>query len=226
MAVLDSNTKIDWHTSILPRATKKALDFLSVQDWLKKSKWYLAGGTALALHMGHRTSIDLDFFLPQKDFYLEQLIARFPKDSWITDIARQGTLYGRLLQAKVIFIAYPFFVTKEQPEWFGAVRVLSPQDIAVMKIIAISQRGRKRDFVDLYWYTINRESLEDVIRRLSDQYPTVAHNYHHILKSLIYFADAEQDPMPKLFFDATWREIKKFFELEVPRITKEFLGLE
>lgn len=173
-----------WHVDILPRATRKALELLSIQDWLKKSQWYLAGGTALMLHVGHRTSIDLDFFLPQKDFDLEQLIARFPKDSWITDIAREGTLYGRLLQAKVSFIAYPFFIAKQKPEWFGAVQVLNPQDIAVMKIIAISQRGRKRDFVDLYWYTINREPLEDVIRRLPDQYPT-----------------------------------------EVPRITKEFLGL-
>lgn len=214
-----------WHVDILPRATRKALEFLSQQDWLKKSKWYLAGGTALALHVGHRTSIDLDFFLPQKDFNLGQLIARFPKESWITDIAREGTLYGRLLQAKVSFIAYPFFVPKEQPKWFGAVRVLSPQDIAVMKIIAISQRGRKRDFVDLYWHTVKRESLEDVIRRLPSQYPTVGHNYHHILKSLMYFEDAEQDPMPKIFFKATWKEIKKYFEHEVPRITKEFLGL-
>ena len=95
-----------------------------------------------------------------------------------------------------------------------------------MKVIAISQRGRKRDFVDFYWYCKNRESLTDVLHRLPAQYPTVAHDYHHILKSFMYFADAEEDPMPKIFFDVTWREIKKYFQQEVPRITKEFLGLK
>lgn len=214
-----------WYTDILPRATKKALDFLSNQDWLKKSLWYLAGGTALTLHVGHRTSIDLDFFLPQKDFDLEQLVAKFPKESWVTDIAREGTVYGRLLGAKISFIAYPFFVPKEQPKWFGTIRVLQPKDIVVMKIIAISQRGRKRDFVDFYWYCKNKEPLADILHRLPSQYPTVAHNYHHILKSFMYFADAEEDPMPKIFFDASWKKIKEYFRKEVPRITKEFLGL-
>jgi hypothetical protein len=42
----------------------------------------------------------------------------------------------------------------------------------------------------------------------------------------MYFEDAEQDPMPKIFFKATWGEIKKYFQREVPRITKEFLGLK
>ncbi|MBI4128310.1 MAG: nucleotidyl transferase AbiEii/AbiGii toxin family protein, partial [Parcubacteria group bacterium] len=74
--------------------------------------------------------------------------------------------------------------------------LLDIRDIAVMKIIVISQRGRKRDFVDLYWYAQHVEPLGAVLERLPDQYPTVAHDYHHILKSLIYFADAEEDPMP------------------------------
>lgn len=226
MASINSNKQIVWHTDILPRATKKALKLLSYQDWLNKSKWYLAGGTGLALHVGHRISLDLDFFLPQKEFDLEQLIARFPKDSWITDIAREGTLYGRLLHAKVSFIAYPFFITKEKLHNYGTIKILDPRDIAVMKIIAISQRGRKRDFVDFYWYCKNKEPLSNILRRLPTQYPTVAHNYHHILKSFMYFADAEQDPMPKIFFDTSWKKIKEYFQKEVPRITREFLDLK
>jgi len=112
MASINSKTQIVWQTDIIPRATKKALEFLSQQEWLEKSKWYLAGGTALALFVGHRISLDLDFFLPQKEFNLEQLIAKLPKDVWITDIEREGTVYGRLLGVKVSFIAYPFFISK------------------------------------------------------------------------------------------------------------------
>lgn len=219
-------TELEWHLEVLPQVTRRAFEFLSTQDWLKRSRWYLAGGTALALYEGHRSSLDLDFFSPQKNFDLKRLLANVSKGEWQIDFAEDGTLYGSIYNAKVSFIAYPFFIPKEQPKLFGAVRVLSPQDIAVMKIIAISQRGRKRDFIDLYWYALHKEPFENVIRRLPDQYPTVAHNYHHILKSLMYFVDAEEDPMPKLFFDATWKEIKQYFQQEVPRITKEFLGLK
>jgi len=221
----EPNSAVEWHTAILPRQTRKALDFFATQNWLKKSSWYLAGGTAFALYEGHRTSLDLDFFLQKKNFDTQRLLANLREDVWFTDIAREGTVYGRLLDAKVSFIAYPFFVPKQLPRWYGSVRILQPRDIAVMKIIAVSQRGRKRDFVDLYWYVKKHEPLADVLRRLPDQYPTVAHNYHHILKSLMYFADAEEDPMPKVFFKTTWREIKAYFTREVPKITKEFLQL-
>lgn len=72
--------------------------------------------------------------------------------------------------------------------------------IAVMKIITISQRGRKRDFFDFYYCVKNIEPLENLIKRLKIQYPSVAHNFHHILKSLIYFKDAENDPEPEIYF--------------------------
>jgi len=183
------------------------------------------GRNSPALHEGHRNSVDLDFFTPEKEFDHEFLLGRFTKDYWVADVVRKGTIYGRLHNAKVSFIAYPFFISKAKPDFYGAVRILKPQDIGVMKIIAVSQRGRKRDFVDLYWYVKNREPLPDILRRLPEQYPTVAHDYHHILKSLMYFDDAEQDPMPELFFNVTWREIKKYFQQEIPKITKEFLGL-
>lgn len=63
-----------------------------------------------------------------------------------------------------------------------------------MKVIAISQRGTKRDFVDLYWYCRNQEPLIDILHRLAKSYPSVGHDYHHILKSMIYFADADPTP--------------------------------
>ena len=103
--------------------------------------------------------------------------------------------------------------------------MLNKIDVAVMKIIAISQRGRKRDFFDLYWCAKNIEALENIIRRLKTQYPSVAHDYHHILKSLMYFNDAENDPEPTIFFKATWLEIKRFFRKEIPKITKTLLKL-
>lgn len=218
--------QLNWHFETLPKPTKKALDFLSVQEWLRRSAWYLAGGTALALCEGHRTSLDLDFFYPQKNFNLERLLSHLDEKQWMVDFAEEGTIYASFQSAKVSFIAYPFFIPKQPLLWYGAVKILHSKDIAVMKIVAISQRGRKRDFVDLYWHIKNQEPLADILLRLPAQYPAVAHDYHHILKSLLYFEDAEKEPMPKLYFQATWKEIKKYFQREVPRITKEFLGLK
>lgn len=119
-----------------------------------------------------------------------------------------------------------FFQPSAPRQMCGKVHLLRPADIAVMKIIAISQRGRKRDFVDLYWYGNNREPLSDVISRVPKQYPEQKHNMVHFLKSLTYFDDAEADPMPTLFFDVSWPSIKKFFRHEVPKVAKQLLEIQ
>lgn len=215
--------KVDWHLEILPKSTSKALDLLSKQNWLKKSPWYLAGGTALALQCGNRQSVDLDFFTENSDFNTAKLLGYFSKLPWQSHIIKEGTVYGKLLGAKISFIAYPFFKPKKKALWYGSIRILEAADIAVMKLIAISQRGRKRDFYDLYWYANNVEGLEKIIYRVDKQYPKIVHDYHHFLKSLVYFVDAEQDPTPKIFFNVSWRQVKDFFEMEARHIAKYFI---
>lgn len=218
---------MDLHFDILPKSTRSALEYLSLQEWLKDSNWYLAGGTALALQVGHRQSVDLDFFTIDRDFNNDQLLQNFfDNKDWKTDINSKGTVYGELMNAKVSFIAYPFFLPSEERALFGFIRILIPNDIAVMKVVAISQRGRKRDFIDLYWLMNNGQDLESVIRRLGKQYPSVAHDYHHILKSLVYFNDAEGDPMPELRFRVKWEDVKKYFESKVPAVAKKVVGLQ
>lgn len=208
---------MSWHLEVLPKETLKALETLAGASWLKSSPWYLAGGTALALSVGHRSSVDLDFFTQEGTFSVASMTERLSMKGWTTDILKEDTIYGRLHGAQVSFIAYPFFVPRALKRQYGNVAILAPEDIAVMKIIAVSQRGRKRDFIDLFWYCTHRESLETVLRRLPDQYPSVAHDYHHILKSLVYFTDAEEDPMPNLHFKTDWGAIKRYFLSEAPK---------
>ena len=213
-----------WHFETLPKQTKKALDFLAKEKWLEKSEWYLAGGTALALYAGHRKSYDLDFFMRLVNFDTKKLLTRFINNpNWKTAIEDTNTIYGKLFNSKVSFIAYPFFIPKQKMLQYGNIKILAPIDIAVMKITTISQRGRKRDFFDLYWCANNLEPLENTIKRLKVQYPSVAHNYHHILKSLVYFEDAESDPAPEINFQANWQEVKKYFKKEVVKITKNII---
>ena len=213
--------------SSIPVSTKAALDFLSAQDWVGGSGWYLAGGTALALQTGNRKSVDLDFFTTKKNFETEDVLSYFRDNkNWDIDFEKPNTLYGVLCDAKVSFIAYPFFVPKQTFLNYGFVKVLDKTDVAVMKIVAISQRGKKRDFFDLYWCAKNIESLENIIRRLPEQYPSVAHDYHHILKSMVYFDDAESDPEPVIYFDTDWNKVKSFFQKEIPALTKKLMGLK
>jgi hypothetical protein len=215
-----SREQIESNFAILPSGTKKAFVFLSEQSWLAESGWYLAGGTALALQVGNRKSVDLDFFTTEKDFDTSDLLRNFVgNNDWTTTLNRKNTIYGELYKAKISFIAYPFFIPKQDFIRYGSIKIVRSLDIAVMKIIAISQRGRKRDFFDLYWCAKNVEPLESMIQRIKTQYPFVAHDYHHILKSLVYFEDAESDPAPDIFFEANWKEIKDFFKKEIVSIT-------
>lgn len=210
----------------LPVATSRAFLYCADLPLFIKSSWYLAGGTALALQAGHRQSVDLDFFTPRASFQETDLERKLLKTTlWHTSLRREGTLYGTLAGAKMSFIAYPFFRPAKPKIGFGKLRILAPEDIAAMKIIAISQRGRKRDFADLYWYCVNREPLELVISHAVAQYPDQDHNLPHFFKSLTYFEDAEGDPMPRLFFDATWNGIKKFFRREVPVVARKLMRL-
>jgi len=213
--------------STLPGKTKKSFDFLAKQAWLKDTGWYLAGGTALALSTGIRKSVDLDFFTELKKFSQEELLDNFINNpDWKTTISRKNTLYGELFGSKVSFIACPFFIPRQKMINYGCMKILQPLDIAVMKIIAISQRGRKRDFFDLYWCAKNIEPLENLIRRLKVQYPSVAHDYHHILKALVFFDDAESDPAPEIHFKTNWKEVKIFFLKEIPVITARIIKLK
>ncbi len=226
---MDANIKkqVDLHFDALPKSTKKALDFFAEQEWLKHTHWYLAGGTALTLHEGLRKSVDLDFFTTDLEFKTDEIMQYFVNNpNWKTSFVEAGTIYGELFGAKVSFIAYPFFIPEQAMTSYGFVKILKPLDIAVMKIIAISQRGRKRDFFDLYWCAKNIESLSVILKKLKKQYPLVAHDYHHILKSLVYFEDAQGDPEPEIYFKTTWRDVKGFFNSEVPKIMKEILEFD
>lgn len=215
--------KADLFFNTLPKATAKAFLRCSEINLFSSSGWYLAGGTALALQAGHRRSVDLDFFTKEKKINekkIEEIISEH--GDWVTNSISTGTLYGEFLGAKTSFISYPFFTPNEPMRKQGAISILAPLDIAVMKIIAISQRGKKRDFFDLYWVCQNINSLSNIISKVSKQY-SVSQNPVHILKSLVYFEDAESDPEPEINFDANWKKVKNFFIKEIPIIADKVM---
>jgi hypothetical protein len=87
-------------------------------------------------------------------------------------------------------------------------------DIACTKLQTVGMRGSKKDFVDIY-FLLEMFSLTDLFKALGKKYAEVDYDTTHILKSLIYFKDAEEQPMPRMHKEADWELIKTRLITEV-----------
>jgi len=202
-------------TKTLYRNTEEILDRLSRVKLPPKT--YLSGGTGLALQLGHRVSIDLDFFTPSK-FIPKQIASRL-KSSVSLNVGQaiQGTIIGNIGQIRFSLFRYDYpllFPCKH----FLKIKVSDIKDIAAMKIAAITGRGTKRDFIDLY-FLCQKINLKRILALYRRKYAiTVKNGLIHIQKSLVYFNDAEVDPIPKMLIPITWEKVKRYFEKEVLEI--------
>jgi len=171
------------------------------------NNFYLVGGTALALHLGHRESIDLDFFSAQ-DFSLEKMKQEVSAiGQYRLTNEEDGTLDGMLDDVKLTFIRYTYPLLFPLVDWNG-VKLADERDIACMKIDAISSRGSKKDFIDMY-FLLEKYSLSELLSFFEQKYSHIEYNKLHLLKSLAYFDDAEEDAMPKMYKDVSWDTVKE-----------------
>lgn len=179
------------------------------------SGFYLAGGSALALHLGHRVSVDLDYFTTRTDYAAEPLVQAL-RDLGDLRIQQQGrgTLVASLDGVQVSFFVYPYPLL-EPFAAVGSARVASILDLGLMKIVAISQRGRMRDFIDLHAVCRSGYDLRALLDRLPDKYVGIAMPAYHLLRAMAYFDDAEQDAPPRMLVEWSWQETKAFFQERV-----------
>lgn len=191
---------------------------------LLPSESYLAGGSALALHLDHRQSYDLDLYT-QKEFNVEQLVEEWQQKIPQTVFNATGwqTIYGKYgdTDISIFYYSYPLL---EPVVLFNHVPIASVADIAAMKVEAISGRGKKRDFFDLFTicqkmqWTLT-QVMELDIKKYGERKDTVAHN----LKSLTFFVDADQESERIQLSDQEWRAVKDFFLKETPKAVDYFL---
>jgi hypothetical protein len=204
----------EWHRKVIPTSTETTL--YALRDAHVLDRFYLAGGTALALQFGHRLSLDLDFFSPEH-FNEEALVQQVQAlDGFALVTKAPYTLHATVQRTKVSFLGYAYPVLFS-PNLFLDVPVADPRDIACMKVSAIASRGAKRDFVDLY-VSAECYGLKEILRLFDQKYAQTRFSQIHILKSLTFFADAEKDPMPHMLLALDWDEVKRFFLFEVPRL--------
>jgi len=197
-----------WHREAITAPMVGTLETLERQGVL--TGFYLAGGTALALHLGHRRSLDLDFFTSER-FKEDALLQRL--DGFSLAARDPQTLHGEIGGTKVRFLGYEHPGMFPQAPFLG-VAVADPRDIASMKISAITSRGARRDFIDLY-AAAQLHGLPELLRLFHSQ---VNYSRVHVLKSLTYFEDAEKEPMPEMLAPIPWAEVKSYFLREAPRL--------
>jgi hypothetical protein len=133
------------------------------------------------------------------------------------DQETEGTFLGRFNGLRVSFFIYPYPLL-EAPVAREGIRVAGLADLAAMKVDAISGRGRKRDFIDLYEICRQAFPLAKAIDHFQQRYQGVEYNTVHVLKSLVYFDDAEEDETPQMLVPFDWDEAKRFFEDEVRQL--------
>jgi hypothetical protein len=128
-----------------------------------------------------------------------------------------GTLTVLIKGVKLSFfqVKDPFIFDTEPYSFFALADI---REIALMKLVAIANRGSRKDFVDLYTILRDGPMLQDYFGLLPDKYGRERINTYHILKSLTYFDDAESEPMPDMLEPFNWRECKAFFVREAHSI--------
>lgn len=184
-------------------------DILNLLNRLMKSqplkRFHLVGGTSLALRLGHRMSLDVDLFTLD-DFDEMQLVGILRDQYELTALeTEKNTIRTLINNIKVDFISHNYPIVKPL-DTIDGIRMASLEDVAAMKINAISNRGSKKDFWD-YAALLTYFTTEDMLSFFQAKY--FGANAWHAEKSLSFFDDAEIEPDPKDLWGRTWQEIKR-----------------
>ena len=203
------------HESVLDDETKKDIKTLALQGFIKS--FYLARGTGCAVHLGHRISNDLDFFSKKEFSHFEIQHSLRGSGQFLTDYSDSHTLIGRFNKTKISFFQYDYPLIRDTLLFLN-LRISSLEDIGCMKMDAISSRGSRRDFVDLYFILQKFGlGLDEFFKYFEEKYGKENFNIYHVLKSLVYFEEAERDPELNMLDEFSWENVKSFFSEQIKR---------
>jgi hypothetical protein len=202
------------HLEILPDIQQDVLSNLG--PVVDEDGFYLGGGTAVALHLGHRRSIDLDWFVAE-DFGDPFRYASRLNDTGIKFEVREtarGTLHGTVERVKVSFLTYRYPLLESTASIAGfSCQMASLDDLACMKLAAAAQRGSKKDFIDIHAIIESGWTLPQMLSRYQSKYKV--DDVGHVVMSLTYFDDAEREPMPMMLVDRDWETVKSTLREDV-----------
>ena len=206
--------KASWHVEVISSEVAQTAQRLSEIKTL--SSFYLAGGTGLALHLGHRRSVDLDFFSPEP-FNEDALIAALQVLPNVSVLSKSNqTVYLHISGTKVSFIEYDYPLLFPLRRFQG-LPVADVRDITAMKISALASRGSRRDFVDLY-VVAQKYDLPPLLELFERKFAKANYSMVHVRKALTYLADADKEAMPDMLVPLSWNQVKEYFVREVTKL--------
>jgi hypothetical protein len=206
---------------VLPQSQRRALARLTRLPLAREL--YLAGGSAIAVHLGHRVSNDLDLFGPASALDFERVRAELIGSGARLEVISESdaTLHLRLEGTDVDFVRYPYANLSSPRRAIAGIRVASLRDLAAMKLAAIARRGVRRDYWDLHAILSSRRlSLPKVLADFQTKFGVTEADVYHVLRALTWFEDAERDPLPRGLTGRKWREIRAAIEAVARRETR------
>jgi hypothetical protein len=205
-----------FHVEVLTDAQRQVLEAAAgpAHSWGA----YLAGGAALGLHLGHRSSDGFDWFTPNT--IPPTLLVRKLEDAELTvriTENQEGTFLGYVGGVKFSVFRYRYPLVAATVSIAGA-EVAAREDIAAMKLVAMVQRAEKRDYVDIHALLAEgKMSLRDMFGALAKKAPQLDPEVAY--RALVYFADAEKTKMPQMRNGTTWEQVKADLAREARRFT-------
>ena len=171
----------------------------------------LVGGTSLALHIGHRHSVDIDLFgkLEAEILEINEMLGKIGKLNIIKKSQNINIYSIDNIKVDIVNYYYPWLEDKVETE---GLKLAGLKDIAAMKLAAITGRGTKKDFIDLF-FLLRKFSLNEIIGYYKLKYNDGSESI--VLKSLSYFIDAEEDDEPIMFKKISWEKVKEKINNEV-----------
>ncbi len=212
---------IHWQT-ITP-IMREVLRFIGQQPFA--GRFYLAGGTALALRLGHRRSIDLGFFSVTDEVthrtrqeILAALASLSPQA--LEDV--DGNLLLEVAGLHVGFFGYGYPLL-EPTDSAENVAIASVTDIGLMKLDALISRGSCKDFYDLYWIA-RQIPLATLLGLGETKYPYARDFELMAVESLVLFENADRDAPPALLVEVEWEQVRQFFITEAQSLGQTWFG--
>ena len=189
-------------------------------------RYYLAGGTGLALHLGHRFAIDLDLFSRAADAAGpgERAVMQltFADPSLIITHDKDMTFVATWQGVGVSFFRLALYPLVQKPLLLEGAPVATVEEIGAMKLAAIMARGARKDYVDLY-FILQRTPWERLFEVAAAKYAPVRTFAVSAVRALTYFVDAEATPMPQMIERTSWTTVKRFLEHEALQAGRQHL---
>lgn len=201
---------------------QEALNEKGKEIWPKLKNFtdfYLAGGTALALQLGHRISVDFDFFSsePIEKNLLLKIKKLFPDKTIFPSVNNPQELTIFIDEVKITFLQYPFPLMIELVNYEG-VKILDIKEIAATKAYTVGRRGSLKDYVDLYFIVFDNYAILAEIIEIAEKKYGGEFNSRLFLEQLIYLDDVEEAEILFLKDKISKNIVADFFAGEIKKI--------